>query len=483
MMQGSIDQAMQLAIQNHQAGRLAEAEKIYRQVLAEQPNRPDALHLLGVIAAQIGQTEAAIDLVQRAIAVNPAVAEYHNDLGNALRDKRQLDEAAAAFRQALRLKPDYVVAQNNLGNVLSDQGLLDEGIALYRRALRLKPDYAGAYNNLGKALRDKGLFDEAIAALRHALRLKPDYAEAHHNLSLILLLKGDFAEGWPEHEWRLRLKSVSPTRGEFVQPRWDGSALDGRKICLHPEQGIGDTIQFVRYVPVVANRGGKVILQCQPALCRLFASLAGIENVVGAGEPPPDCDVHCPLLSLPLVFGTRMETIPAAIPYLKADGELSRHWAGRLADSAGKKTGIVWAGSAGYANDRGRSLDLSLLGPLANVQGVRLYSLQKGQAARQLSYPPRGMELADHTAQLNDFADTAALIANLDLVISVDTAVAHLAGALGKLVWVLLPYSPDWRWLLDREDSPWYPTMRLFRQKSLGNWTEVIERVAQALGE
>jgi Flp pilus assembly protein TadD len=481
MSQGSIEQAMQLAIQNHQAGRLAEAEKIYRQVLTRQPGNPNALHLLGVIAAQLRQSDAAIDLIRRAITINPGAADYHNNLANALRDKGLLDEAAAAYRQAIRLKPNYVVAYNNLGNALCDLGQLDEGITVYHHALGLEPGHAGVHNNLGKALRDKGLVDKAVAALCEAIRLKPDYAEAHHNLSLVLLLKGDFVQGWPEHEWRWRLKSVDPRRHEFVQPQWDGTDLNGRTILLHPEQGMGDTIQFVRYVPMVANRGGKVVLQCQEQLLRLMQGLPGVEQLISIDLPPPPFDVHCPLMSLPLAFGTRMETIPAASRYLNIDGDLSRQWAARVANSTGLKVGIVWAGRAGYANDRNRSLPLSLLGPLGKVAGLTFFSLQKGEAAKQAS--PRGMELIDHTAELNDFTDTAALIANLDLVIAVDTAVAHLAGAMGKPVWVLLAYAPDWRWLLHRHDSPWYPTMRLFRQRSLGDWAEVVERVALALGE
>ena len=279
----------------------------------------------------------------------------------------------------------------------------------------------------------------------------------------------------------IALKKPTSAQPEFAQPPWDGSELNGKTVLLHAEQGLGDSIQFVRYVPMVRDRGGKVVLQCQPALSRLFTGLPGIDRVIKNGDPIPRFDAHCPLLSLPRAFGTTLDSIPASVPYLTADPAAALDWAKRLADRPGKKVGIVWAGRAGYVGDRTRSLSLTTLAPLACASGITWYSLQKGYAAAQISDAPQGMELIDRTAELNDFADTAALIANLDLVISVDTAVAHLAGAMGKSVWTLLPYAPDWRWLLNRDDSPWYPTMRLFRQQRPGDWGEVIQRIAESL--
>ena len=481
MNQPSTNQLLQLALQNHDAGRIPDAERLYRQILAKEPNHPDALHLLGVLGAQIGQTAAAIDLIRRAIAIKPTDAGFHNDLGNCLRNMKQLDQAVDAYGQAIRLKPDYMLALNNLGNALCDQGKLDEGIAAYRQALKLQRDFAGLYNNLGKALRDKHQLDESLAIFRQGLQLKPDYAELHHNFSLVLLLKGDYAQGWPEHEWRLRTRTSTSPRREFPQPKWDGSDLNGRTILLHSEQGLGDSIQFARYAPLVASRGGKVIMQCQSPLCRLFHNLAGVTHVIANSNTPPDFDVHCPMLSLPCLFNTTVDAIPASIPYLQADGDLTRQWTQRLSSCAKTKIGLVWAGAAGHATDHLRSISPALFAPLAKVPGVELHSLQKGAAPTQLAALPPEMHLIDHTAQLDDFADTAALMANLDLIISVDTAVAHLAGALGKRAWLLLQYTPDWRWLLDRDDSPWYPTVRLFRQKFAGNWAEVIERVVGAL--
>jgi Flp pilus assembly protein TadD len=479
--QEKINQEIKRGVGHHQAGRLGEAEKVYREILSRQPNQPDALHLLGVVGAQMGHAAEAVEIIRRAIAIRPAVAAYHNDLGNALRDLKRLDDAEAAYREAVRLKPDFVLAIVNLGNVLCDRGKVDEGIAAYQSVVAMRPDFAGVHANLGRALRDKGLFDESIASLREAIRLKPDYAEARHNLGLVLLLKGDYANGWAEHEWRLKLRTFSVGRREFAGPLWDGGDLKGRRILLHVEQGLGDSIQFVRYAPIVAERGGRVIVQCQQALCRLFRGVRGVERVVGQNEAMLDFDVHCPLLSLPKLFGTTMGTIPTAVPYVSVENELAGLWAARLGESSEKRIGLVWAGSAGYANDRNRSLPLASLMPLFEVSGLKFYSLQKGGQAAQISVQAANHELIDHTPELNDFADTAALIANLHLVISVDTAVAHLAGAMGKPVWVLLPFSPDWRWLLDRDDSPWYSTARLFRQTTAGNWEEVIARVVEAL--
>jgi tetratricopeptide (TPR) repeat protein len=549
MTQLTVDQAMQLAVQNHQAGKLSDAEEIYRRVLTQQPNHSDALHLLGVICHQTAQPDAAIDLIRRAIAINPGIAQYHNNLGNALRDKGFSDEAIAAYRNAVRLKPDYSdahynlavalraqgqidqaiaayrnalsfkpefadahndlgsalretgsldeaiaslregirlqpdlhKAHNNLANALHEKGRLDEAIAALRQALQIKPDIAELHNNLGNILRDDGLLDDAVAALRQSIRLKPDFAEAHYNLGIALLLKGDLPEGWSKYEWRWRCKNVAAPRSGSHQPRWDGADLTGRTILLQADAGFGDTIQFIRYVPLVAARGGKVVLECPPQLHRLLQALPGLERLISANQPLPQFDVHCPLTSLPLAFGTKLETIPAQIPYLNANDDLSRRWAKLLADSDGLKVGIVWAGNPRHSNDRNRSLSLSLLAPLARNPGITFYSLRKGGPPGQISAPPSGIKLIDYTAELTDFADTAALIANLDLIIAADTAVAHLAAALGKPVWVLLPYAPDWRWQLEREDSPWYPTMRLFRQKTWGDWPEVIERAAQTL--
>ncbi|HEX4056465.1 MAG TPA: tetratricopeptide repeat-containing glycosyltransferase family protein [Tepidisphaeraceae bacterium] len=512
-----IGQAMQLAVQNHRAGKFAEAEKIYRQVLDLQPDQPDALHLLGVLVHQAGRTDLAIELIQRAIAINPNIADYHNNLGRALWGKGRLDEAIASLRRAIQLKPDLLEAHANLGIVLRDRGLLDEALDTYRNLLRLKPDFAEAHNNLAVVLRQQGRLDEAIDSYRNALRfnpdyaeahnnlgislhftgrydkaidayrnavrLKPDYAEARHNLALTLLLKENFAEGWPEYEWRWRCKGIASPPRRWKQPRWDGAPLNGQTILLYADQGFGDAIQFVRYAPMVAGRGGRVVVGCPLELARLFRSNPDLGQIVSGDQGLPHFDLHCPLASLPLVFQTRMESIPARVPYLNADPALVEMWRQKLAPSQGKlRVALSWAGNPAFRGDRNRSLPFDCLTPLGGVRGATFFSLQKGEASQHAKNPPPGMDLIDLGPELTDFADTAAVMSLMDVIIAIDSSVCHLAGALARPVWLLLQSVPEWRWLLNRDDSPWYPTMRLFRQKSTGDWSELIGRVAQGLG-
>jgi tetratricopeptide (TPR) repeat protein len=547
----TIQQAFDLALRHHQAGRLQETEQLYRQVLARQPNHAEALNLLGVLAGQVGRNDDAVDLIRRAIALRPNYAEAHSNLGNILRDKGQLDEAIAACRRAIALRPNYVEALNNLGfalkakgqfdeaiavcrqaialrpnfaeahnnlgnalkdkgqfdqalaahrqaitlnpnlaeahynvgNALRDKGQLDEAIAAYRQAIAVKPHYVKAHVNLGDALKEKGQLDEAIAALRQAIVLRPSFAEVHASLAMALLARGHFQEGWQEYEWRWKCEDFPPL-GNFAQTQWDGCPLEGRTLLLYTEQGFGDAVQFIRYLPLVEQRGGRIIIVCHTELQRLFQAIAGGCQIVAQAQALPAFDLHCPLLSLPRVFGTNLASIPKEVPYLHADAEDAGKWQRRLAErSAPVNVGLVWAGRPTHKNDRNRSLKLENMAPLGQLPGLRFVSLQKGAAAAEAKTPPPGMELIDWTEELKDFADTAALIANLDLVIAVDTAVAHLAGAMGKPVWTLVPFIADWRWLLDRQDSPWYPTMRLFRQPCIGDWDSVIRRMAAELSE
>jgi hypothetical protein len=379
----------------------------------------------------------------------------------------------------VKLKTRDAVAFHDLGSALGDAGQIDESIAAYRQAIQIDPNYAEAHRNLGVTLLRAGQIAESTAATLDALRLKPEDAEAHWSYSINLLAQGDFVRGWPEYEWRWRRKTFTSPARNFSQPQWEGGNLKGRTILLHAEQGLGDTIQFVRYVPMVAERGGRVILNCQPGLERLFSQMPSIQQIVTTGEMPP-FDVHCPLMSLPLAFKTNLTSIPASIPYLKTDPVLAKAWKDRLEpESTGYRIGLVWAGSAIHRRDRDRSIPLAQFATLAEVTNAVFFSLQKGPGSKDI--PSSGLAIRDFTSEFSDFTDTAAFLDCLDLVITVDTAVAHLAGAMGKAAWVLLPFSPDWRWLLAREDSPWYPTMRLFRQRSLGDWSAPIGQLVEAL--
>jgi tetratricopeptide (TPR) repeat protein len=462
-------------------GQLDEALAACRRAIALRPNYSEAYSNLGNALASQGELDEAIAAYRQAIAFNSNLPEAHYNLGNVLKDKGQLDGAIAAYRQAIAFNPNLPEAHGNLGNALKDKGQLDEAIAAFRQAIALNPNFPEAHYNLGNVLKDKGQLDGSIAACRQAIALRPDYADAHFNLSLSLLANGCFQQGWEEYEWRWKCKDLSTPRN-FAQPQWDGRPLEGRTILLYTEQGFGDALQFMRYLPLVAERGGRIIVECQAELQRILQTIAGKWQVVARGQPLPAFDLHCPLLSLPRVFGTNLANVPNIVPYLHADAEDASGWQHRLADYSPRvKVGLAWAGSPTHTNDRNRSIKLARLAPLGRAPGVRFFSLQKGAAAAEARTPPPGMELVDWTQDLKDFAGTAALIANLDLVIAVDTAVVHLAGAMGKPVWTLLPYVPDWRWLMGREDSPWYPTMRFFRQPSRGEWAGVVQRVADAL--
>lgn len=471
----------------HRAGDLQQAEACYRQALTFDPAHADSLHFLGLIAFQIGRYDLAVAQIGTAIKLRPQAAHYHCNLANALFHQARLDEAEAAYREALRLAPNDPIAHNNLGNVLRAAGQLDRAEGSYRTALRLKPDFPDAHNGLGVNLSSLGRYAEAEACYREAVRLAPDYAEAHYNIAGTLLLAGRFDEAWPEFEWRWKVTEDRLSARDFAQPIWQGEDISGKVILLHAEQGLGDTLQFCRYAPLVAARGAGVVLEIQPPLQGLLSTLAGVENLVMQGDPLPQFDLHCPLMSLPRAFGTKLETIPAEVPYLKADPVLVARWSDRVSGFDGLRVGLVWAGNPRRfsaelsAVDRRRSIALEQFAPLAALPGLVLISLQKGEAAAEIDSAPPGLVIHDWTHELDNFADTAALIDTLDLVISVDTSVAHLAGALGRPVWLLNRFDTCWRWLLEREDSPWYPGLRQFRQPRPGDWDSVLEKVGVAL--
>ncbi|MGZ5983257.1 MAG: tetratricopeptide repeat protein, partial [Isosphaeraceae bacterium] len=374
---------------------------------------------------------------------------------------------------------DYAEAHNNLGNALQDQGRFEEAITAYRQALHFRPGYVEALKHLGNAQRALGRLTEAIACYDEGLRHAPDHALLHMSRAMVWLQMGDFARGWPECEWRLRGQDLLIHR--LPQPVWDGSELGGRTILLVAEQGLGDTIQFIRYAPLVARRGGRVVVSCARMLGQILATCPGVDQVIIEGDPLPEFACHAPVMSLPAILGTTLQTIPVEVPYLAADPSLVARWRDALDGIDEFKVGVVWQGNPVHTKDRERSFRLAQLEPVARVPGVRLFSLQKYFGLDQIEAVSDRFHVTGLGHRLDDFVDTAAVMRNLDLVISADSSPAHLAGALGVPVWMPLPYISDWRWMTDRDDTPWYPTMRLFRQRRFGDWDELFARLAREL--
>ena len=475
----TVQEAIQLAMQKQQAGQLAEAEAIYRQVLAAQPDSAEALNLLGTLAAQQGRLAEAAELISRAAKLARENVEIYVNLGVVLLIGKRADLAESAFRRALALRPGDAAIHHNLGTALQSLGRLPEAMAELNAAVRSSPNNAGYLSALGSALSDMGRWNDAIEFACRSLAINPESPETHLNLGVLLLRSGQFAQGWNEYEWRWRVKNIEIGPALSDKPIWNGGDLSGKSILLRSEQGFGDAIQMTRYAPMVKARGGTTVLYCQNHLVRLLGGAPGIDRVVSWEEAPPPCDEHCPLLSLPRIFKTELTNIPHDVPYLSPDAELSRRWRERIGGEKRRCVGLVWAGGGGHIKDRQRSLTLKQFEFLRDAGNIRLFSLQKGKPGEQAGASP--MELTDWTNDLDDFADTAALIDNLDMVVTIDSAVAHLAGAMGKPVWVLLPWVPDWRWMLEQSDSPWYPTMRLFRQKTMDDWQAPLDELAGAI--
>ena len=549
MSQLTLQDALNQAVGHHQAGRLQDAEKLYRLILGTVPEQPDALHLLGVIAHQVGKHDAAIELIEKSLKVFPNYATAHNNLGEAYRaferpleaetnyrraielepgftaahsnlgivlhTQRKLDEAAASYRKALDLQPDFVEAMNNLGNVWMDLARYDDAVTCYRGAMAINPQYAAAVNNLGAALERSDKLIEATDCYRKATEIQPTFAEAWNNLGSIMqkrqdfpaamafwkkttevnpqhpdanwnlglaaLALGDYAQGWLGYEWRWRCSHSRHYWREYPgKTRWNGSPLNGKAILLFPEQGFGDVIQFSRFVKRVADLGGRVILECHPELVSLMQTLEGVVEVVPQhGTPVTPFDTYLALLSVPLTLGVRVEDVGKPVPYLRPDAAKVEAFKAKFASYEGKKVGLVWAGKT--HPDPKRTCPFEKLKPLIEMPGVTFVSLQKGDPVADLAKSPFGEKIVNLDAELNSFADTAAAIAALDLVITIDTAVCHLAGAIGAPVWTLLPGACDWRWMLERSDNPWYPSMRLYRQPKLEVWEPMIAQVAADL--
>jgi tetratricopeptide (TPR) repeat protein len=476
----------QLALRYHQAGNLAQAEVLYRQVLQADSANADALCALGILLAAQNQLAQAAASYRQALLTDPNHADASNSLGQTLISLGQRAAGIECFRHALRVNPDHPDANNNLANSLVEDGELTRAEACYRKVVRGYPNQANAYFNLGSTLFHQGLFVEADGCLRQALTLENLHGPSRWYRCMIRLLHGDFASAWPDFEQRWTLSGMVPR--SFSQPRWDGSPLEGKTVLVYfvfGEQGLGDTLQFLRYLPMVQRRGGNVLLECQEALAGLLQGALGVDQLIPVGAPMTSFDVHIPLMSLPALFDTTLVTIPASVPYLAADSKLVEYWGEQITEAvpagSGLKIGVAWQGNPNHVRDRTRSVPLEHFGALTRVPKTTLISLQVGPATGQLGAVPFSVLDLGSGFDKNSLSDLAGALLNLDLAVTVDTAVAHLAGALGVPVWLVLPNVPDWRWLLERDDSPWYPTMRLFRQRQQDAWDEVFDRMATAL--
>jgi tetratricopeptide (TPR) repeat protein len=462
-------------------GRPEEAAAAYRQAITLQPSFAEAHNNLGNVLTDLERLDEALVCFREAVRLQPTFAEAHSNQGNVLKKLERVAEAVACYREAVRLRPTFAAAHNNLANALQECGQPEEALSCYREALRLQPEFPEAISNMGNVLTDLGRIEEGLACYAQSLRLRPEGADAHWSRAMAWLLTGNYEDGWREYEWRRQVPAYRPQ--SYPQPLWDGSSLEGKTILLHHEQGVGDTIQFIRYAALVKQTGATVLFACPPPLESLLRCCPGIDRLLHLGSVLPPFDVQAPLISLPFLLKTTLATVPAPIPYLAADPELVEHWRPELATIQGFKIGIVWQGNPSYRKDHLRSVRLEQLEPLARLPGVRLISLQKAPGNEQLAPVGAAWNVVDVAGRLNTWADTATIVSQLDLVVSVDTAVAHLAGALGVPVWIALPFIPDWRWLLDREDSPWYPSARLFRQTQRGDWAGVFSRIAAALAK
>jgi len=508
---------MEIAREHLQNGRLVKGTTILREIVSREPGQVEAHVLLGQACLGLGKLDEAAQAFQNAISADRESAEAHLGLGIVLGSSGKKTEAVASIREAARLAPYNALPHLILGGLLRELGLFEEALASCDEAIRLNPDdpephhrrgnilddlcrfpeavasyqatlerndrHFDAINNLGASLGKLGMIEQALACFDHLLKQAPEHYSPHMNRALLWLAQGDYLRGFEEFEWRWKIPGNVPRKRPGVP--WQGEPLEGRAILVHGEQGFGDAIQFIRFVPLLKEAGARVIVECPKPLHTLFQSCAAIDDFSIRGEPSGACEVHAPILSLPRLLKTTIETIPAPSGYLAAKPESVARWQERLSKIPGFRIGIAWQGDRTHPRDRVRSIPLSQYEPLADIDGVRLIRLQKGFGSEQLVAWHGKSPIVDPDSiapdDWVDFQDTAAIMANLDLVITPDTSPAHLAGALGVPVWVVLPYSAEWRWLVGREDSPWYRSARLFRQKTPGDWNEVFGRIVEEL--
>jgi tetratricopeptide (TPR) repeat protein len=466
-----------------QTGRLADALRAYAAAIRAKPDFAPVYSNTAAILIELERYDAAIPVLEEALRLAPDIPEAYANLGQAYRRSDRFREAIAASRRAIELRPDYRDAYLNLSVAAFEVNEFELALDASRRALEIDATSAETNYNRGWLCGATGRFAEAVAAYEAAIAARPDYAQAHVNLAFLLLGCGDFARGWEEYIWTWRLPAK---RGNYPYldraTLWNGETFPGRQLLITREQGYGDAIQMARYLPAVKARGGRVVLEVAPPLASLFKRLPGIDELRVVREITShrdDVDLFIPITGLPRAFGTELASIPAPIPYLRASEERIERWRVRMERPPGLRVGIVWAGNPDHADDHRRSVRLEDFAALGPIQGIAWFGLEKGRDEERRSCG--SLVLDPLGAEIGDFADTAAILAHLDLVISIDTAIVHLAGAMGKTVWTLLPFAPDWRWRFERDDSPWYPTMRLYRQPSAGDWTSVFAQVEHSL--
>jgi tetratricopeptide (TPR) repeat protein len=504
-----------LGLLNHQRGKTGEAYRLIAAALKVNPRSADALSNLAMVLHALKRDAEALTTLDKALALAPGHLDALNNRGNLLLALKRPADAIAAFDRVLALEARHLHARVNRGNALVELGRTEEAMADYDAALALQsghplalynrgnalrllgreaqaiaaydqvlaavPSHVGSLQNRGLALAALNRHQEALASYRKVLALEADHADAHFNEALALLTIGDYRHGFEKYEWRWKRAGMSG-RPRFRQPLWLGEfPLANKTILLHAEQGLGDTVQFARYAPALARSGAKVVIEAPPELKELLSSLEGVAAIVARGEPLPPFDVHCPLASLPLALKTELSTVPAEIPYLRASEERVARWRPRIEALPAPRIALAWSGRATHVNDRNRSIPLARLEPLLSLPGARFISLQRELRASDAEALAKDARITDVGDDLGDFADTAAVLALCDLAICVDTAVAHVAAAMGRPVFVLLPFQPDWRWTLDRDRSPWYPQARLFRQSAPGDWDGVCKKVSEQL--
>ena len=475
---------LNIAIALKSQKKYIEAIENCRNSISITPCYAEAYNTLAFLLEKQKKYDEAIENYKKAIKIKPDYVEAYNHLGDIYNELGDYQEAAKSFYTAMQYDPSYAELYNNLGIAQKELEQFDDAISNFKQAIKLEKNFAEAYYNLANSLRDEGDCNEAVKNYKKAIDINPDYAHAHWNLSLAQLLDGNYLEGWKGYKWRRNADlKVLTDYHKTGKPRWDGSSFKSKILFMHYEQGLGDNIQFVRYLPMVKSRGGKVIFETLKPLIGLLNNFPGVDEII---EYNPDekssiqFDYYASLLDMPYIFETTVETIPSDVPYIYADPVKSRYWSERISKDK-FNVGIVWAGSPEHGNDRYRSCKLQSFSSLSMIEGVCLYGLQKGKAAEQMAELTGQIPVINISDDFEDFTDTAAAIDNLDLVISVDTSVLHLAGAMGKKVWALLPFSPEWRWMLNREDSPWYPTMKLFRQKKRNDWYGLFKQVCEEL--